>query len=72
MLIVLNGQPAEVPSGDLGPVLDHVLGHVLGLPQPAPGIAVAVNGEVVPRSSHATHRLRPDDRVDVVSAVPGG
>ena len=68
MLIVLNGQPAEVPSGDLGPVLDHVL----GLPQPAPGIAVAVNGEVVPRSSHATHRLRPDDRVDVVSAVPGG
>jgi sulfur carrier protein len=36
------------------------------------GVAVAVNGEVVPRSEWATTRLCNDDRVEVVTARQGG
>ena len=36
------------------------------------GIAVAVNDEVVRRTAWATTRLRPGDRVDVLTAVQGG
>ncbi len=36
------------------------------------GLAVAVNGEVVPREAHASHELAEGDVVDVVEAVQGG
>lgn len=36
------------------------------------GIAVAVNGEVVPRGQWATRVLIEGDEVDVVGAVQGG
>ncbi|MCW2492934.1 MAG: sulfur carrier protein [Pseudonocardiales bacterium] len=36
------------------------------------GIAVAVNSEVVPRSSWPRISLNEGDRVDVVTAVQGG
>ncbi|MGI8667738.1 MAG: sulfur carrier protein ThiS [Jatrophihabitans sp.] len=36
------------------------------------GIAVAVNGEVVPRGSWPVTVLNDGDRVDVVTAVQGG
>lgn len=36
------------------------------------GVAVAVNGEVVPRSEWAAARLRPGDRVEVLQAAQGG
>jgi len=35
-------------------------------------IAVAVNRAVVPRSTHATHRLASGDRVEILEAVGGG
>jgi len=35
-------------------------------------IAVAVNGDFVPRTAYAVHRLEHSDRVDVVSPVQGG
>jgi sulfur carrier protein len=35
-------------------------------------VAVEVNQEIVPRSHHPEHRLRDDDRVEVVFAVGGG
>jgi sulfur carrier protein len=35
-------------------------------------VAVEVNGSIVPRSEHATHALRPSDRVEVVNAIGGG
>lgn len=34
--------------------------------------AVEVNTELVPRSRHATHRLQPGDRVEIVQAIGGG
>ncbi len=36
------------------------------------GVAVAVNGEIVPRSNWANTALNADDEVDVVGAVQGG
>ena len=36
------------------------------------GIAVAVNGEVVPRSAWEATGLQPGDRVEVLTAAQGG
>jgi len=35
-------------------------------------VAVEINREIVPKSIHASHRLRADDRVEVVRAIGGG
>ncbi|MGB3609303.1 MAG: sulfur carrier protein ThiS [Cellvibrio sp.] len=35
-------------------------------------IAVAVNGEFVPRSGYSEYRLQPGDEVDIVKPVGGG
>jgi sulfur carrier protein len=35
-------------------------------------IAVAVNRDVVPRSTFETHRLAPGDRIEILEAVGGG
>ena len=45
---------------------------VAGSPRPRRGVAVAVNGEVVPRSTWAGARLRDGDRVEVLTAAQGG
>lgn len=36
------------------------------------GIAVAVNGEFVPRSAYAGHQLGEHDQVDIVAPIQGG
>jgi sulfur carrier protein len=36
------------------------------------GVAVAVNGEVVPRGGWPTRQLRDGDRVEVLTAAQGG
>ena len=45
---------------------------VLAISDRATGIAVARNGEVVPRSGWPSEILSDGDRVDVVTAVQGG
>lgn len=35
-------------------------------------VAVEVNGEIVPRSQHATHPLQGGDVVEIVHALGGG
>ncbi len=35
-------------------------------------IAIEVNGELVPRSAHADHRIEAGDRVEIVQAIGGG
>ena len=35
-------------------------------------LAVEVNGDVVPRSTHATAALAAGDRVEIVQAIGGG
>ena len=38
----------------------------------APQVAVAINGEVLPRDSWAQTEIRPGDTVEIVRAVGGG
>lgn len=64
MLITLNGESREVPSRIT------LAGLLVGTTRP--GTAVAVNGDVVPRSRHAAVQLADGDRIDVVEAVQGG
>ncbi|HID04984.1 MAG TPA: sulfur carrier protein ThiS [Candidatus Caldiarchaeum subterraneum] len=44
----------------------------LGIDPERPGVAVAVNAEVIPRSEWRVRRLGHGDRVEVVHAVSGG
>ena len=68
MTVLVNGQPAEVDPGQTVAGLLARLGH----PPGGPGIAVALNGEVVPRSSWPTTGLDAGDRVEVLGASQGG
>ena len=67
-MIILNGQDSDVRVGEtVGDVLAR-----LGLPLDARGVAVAVDGEVVPRAGWATFALADDTRVEVLTAMQGG
>jgi sulfur carrier protein len=66
--VIVNGQPAQVEAGQTVERLLVALGHPTG----GPGIAVALNGEVVPRSAWPTTALDDNDRVEVLGASQGG
>jgi sulfur carrier protein len=66
VIIVINGEAREVPSGT---TVAQVVATLTGQPS---GIAVAVNSEVVPRGGWAGQVLGERDRVEVVTAVQGG
>lgn len=68
MTVVVNGQPHEVSSGMTVNRLLEALGH----DSAGAGIAVAVNGEVVPRGAWPTTALRERDRIEVLGATQGG
>jgi sulfur carrier protein len=67
-VIVLNGQSCEARAGETVAVL---LAR-LGLAMDARGIAVAVDGEVVPRAAWESFALGEDARVEVLTAMQGG
>jgi sulfur carrier protein len=56
---------------ELGPG-STVAAVVAELGTPPAGRAVAVNGEIVPRSQWAEVVLAPEDRVEVLTAAQGG
>jgi len=68
MTVVVNGTPTEVASD--ATVAGVVAG--LGLPVSGAGIAVALNGEVVPRSAWASTGFGERDRLEVLGASQGG
>jgi sulfur carrier protein len=66
--MIVNGQRSDMPPGEtVAAVLDG-----LGLSLDARGIAVAVDGEVVPRAAWQTFALDADARVEVLTAMQGG
>jgi sulfur carrier protein len=67
-MISLNGQSSDLRSGVT--VADALAR--LGLPVDARGVAVAVDGEVVPRAVWETFALAGDARVEVLTAMQGG
>jgi sulfur carrier protein len=66
--VTVNGQPDQVDPGQTVAGLLASLGH----PPGGPGIAVARNGEVVPRSAWSTTGLDAGDRLEVLGASQGG
>jgi sulfur carrier protein len=67
-MIVLNGQDSDVRAGE---TVADVLAR-LSLQVDARGVAVAVDGEVIPRASWTTYALPEDARVEVLTAMQGG
>lgn len=64
--IVVNGTPWNGPRG--ATVADLVV-QWCASPR---GIAVARNGDVIPKSSWETTPLAPGDRIEIVTAAAGG
>ena len=67
-MIFLNGQDSDLSAGQ---TLADVLAR-LGLERDARGVAVAIDGEVVPRAAWATFPLPEHARVEVLTAMQGG
>ncbi|WP_219417747.1 sulfur carrier protein ThiS [Pseudonocardia nigra] len=66
MQVFINGEQCELGPG--ASVLDAV--QALGVP--GTGVAVAVDGEVVPRAVWPQTRLGEGSRIEVLTAVQGG
>jgi sulfur carrier protein len=67
-MISLNGKHSDLRAGE---TVADVLAR-LGLALDARGVAVAVDGEVVPRASWGSYALCADARVEVLTAMQGG
>jgi sulfur carrier protein len=71
MRIELNGERCELPAG--ASLLDAVSAKLGSEPaQGSRGLAVALDGEVVPRGEWATTPLADGGRVEVLAAIQGG
>jgi sulfur carrier protein len=66
--VIVNGAPRRLAPE--ATVADAVA--AVGRTGDGRGVAVAVNGEVVPRSEWSATRLGEGDRVEVLTAVGGG
>ncbi len=68
MRIELNGEPRELPAGST--LADAV--RESGAEQQGRGVAVALDGEVVPRGGWDSTPLADGHRVEVLAAIQGG
>jgi sulfur carrier protein len=68
MIITLNGSPEELPDGAGLADLLALHGHTTA----ARGIAIALNGAVVPRTEWTAQPLGHGDVVELLVAVQGG
>jgi sulfur carrier protein len=67
-MIVLNGDPVEMPPG--ASLLQAL--HGIGIDDESRGVAVAVDGEVVPRTHWKAYALHEGARVEALTAMQGG
>jgi sulfur carrier protein len=67
VIITVNGDPAEVPDGTSLEALLLRTGHEIRR-----GLAIARNGEVVPRGQWAEQRVTAGDVVELLAATQGG
>lgn len=66
--VTLNGDRHTLPEG--ATVQDAI--EAAGAPGDGRGVAVALDGEVVPRAEWSATRLDDDREVEVLHAVQGG
>jgi sulfur carrier protein len=67
-MISLNGEASQVRAGDTVAVVLRGL----GIAEDARGVAVAVDGEVLPRARWESFVLSADASVEVLTAMQGG
>jgi sulfur carrier protein len=67
-MIRLNGEDSDVRAGE---TVTAVLARMQLSPD-ARGVAVAVDGEVVPRAQWSSFTLEEHTRVEVLTAMQGG
>jgi len=66
--VLLNGEPRELP---LDATVETAVREA-GVEREGRGVAVAVDGEVVPRGEWSGTALREGQQVEVLHAVQGG
>jgi sulfur carrier protein len=66
-VIFVNGEPRERAGATIADLLAD-----LGVEDRARGVAVAVDGEVVPRAEWPDRRVNEGERVEALSAMQGG
>jgi len=66
-VIFLNGEPRERAGATIAELLAD-----LGVEARGRGVAVAVDGEVVPRAEWDARRVNEGERVEALSAMQGG
>jgi sulfur carrier protein len=66
MNVIVNGEARSVPPNETlaGLIARHTNAHS--------GVAVAVNGEVVPRTAWPAHVLEDGAAIEILTAVQGG
>jgi len=68
VIVLLNGDARELP--ERATVADVVA--AAGASPEGRGVAVAIDGEVVPRGEWPATRVREDQQIEVLQAVQGG
>ncbi len=68
MEVIVNGESVKLPPRS---TVSDLIAQLRPSSGPT-GVAVAVNGEVVPVSRWRDTELKPGDKVDLVQAVQGG
>lgn len=66
--VALNGEPTALPEG--ATAADAV--RATGVPENGRGVAVALDGQVIPRGEWSKTRLPEGGQVEVLRAVQGG
>ncbi|MEA2287155.1 MAG: sulfur carrier protein [Solirubrobacteraceae bacterium] len=66
-MIYVNGEARESAGATIAELLSE-----LGVEVQARGVAVAVDGEVVPRGEWGNRRINEGERVEALSAMQGG
>lgn len=67
MRVTVNGEIREIPEGHTVQGLLDAIGLEDGR-----GVAVAVGGEVVPRSDWESTPIKEDQNIEILRAVQGG
>jgi sulfur carrier protein len=66
MNVTVNGRPRTIPGGQF--LADLIAQHT----DARSGVAVAVNGEVVPRTAWGSYVLEEGAVIEILTAVQGG
>jgi len=65
MQVMVNAEPLEIADG-------ATVATLVTLRRPKPPFAVEVNAQLVRRTTYEQTRLRPGDRIEIVTLVGGG